>query len=67
MVPKTSADNCLWKWQGNALVNKAGKAMDLEGGSKEAGMSPSSVKIVSDLLQKNLRSKGSWLPVPWRA
>ena len=38
MTYKTSDPSCLWSWHDGALVNKAGKAMDLEGGSKYTGM-----------------------------
>jgi len=37
MMHKRQGDKVLWKWQGKSLINKQGKAMDLEGNSKQAG------------------------------
>ena len=37
MNKRTGGDNALWKWEGKSLVNKAGQAMDLEGGSSQPG------------------------------
>ena len=64
MVNKTSSDNCLWKWQGNVLVNKAGKAMDLECGSKDAGIM--FIDIVFGSIPILNRCKSPWLSVSWK-
>ena len=35
--PRHGGDNQLWTWKGNALVSKTGYALDVKGGSKDAG------------------------------
>jgi len=37
MVHKTNTSNCLWRWQGDSLVNKLGMAMEVEGSSRQEG------------------------------
>ena len=45
MVKKSETNTCIWQWQGNSLVNKAGQTMELEASSRKPGTQDKQLSI----------------------
>ena len=53
MVHKTNTSNCLWRWQGDSLVNKLGMAMEVEGSSRQEGNNTKPKNVIFEIGKLN--------------